>query len=372
MRREKLHIDLPEDILSIKDLFLSHGHKLFVVGGAVRDALLGQTPKDFDLATDALPDKVEKILIGHYKTLGTGKSFGVINVFTDSGEFEIATFRVDIGKGRRPEAVEFTTIENDVKRRDLTINALFYDIERQEVVDLVGGIEDLKNGVIKTVGNPTERFEEDRLRVLRAIRFAARFGSDLDSATADAILADRDLSGVSKERIRDEFLKGIKSAKTVVFFMELLKKYSLFDQIFPGLKICEHFIESRNLPVVLCILFQFELGSEESIRETLKKGTFTNEEVSLTMFLFSFMYNLSVENAFKLKKAESKCKVCRDDLEEIASFKGMDSNMVNAYLKFELTVSGQEVAEDGFKGVELGKEIIRRETEKFRTILEKN
>jgi tRNA nucleotidyltransferase/poly(A) polymerase len=145
--RVKLDMPIPSDIKQIKDIFVKNGYKLYVVGGAVRDAILGKVPKDYDLATDANPDTVENMMQkAGLKTLPTGKAFGVINVFTDQGEYEVATFRTDIGSGRRPDAVSFTDIEGDVKRRDLTINALFYDIETGEVVDLVGGIDDLKNG----------------------------------------------------------------------------------------------------------------------------------------------------------------------------------------------------------------------------------
>jgi len=143
-QRIKFDIPIPSDIQQIKDVFKQNGFKLYVVGGAVRDALLGKTPKDYDLATDAVPDKVEEMMSkANFKTLPTGKAFGVINVFTSEGEYEIATFREDLSGGRRPDAVSFTNIEGDVKRRDLTINALFYDIWLVVVVDLVGGVVDL-------------------------------------------------------------------------------------------------------------------------------------------------------------------------------------------------------------------------------------
>ena len=169
-------ISLPEDILQIKDVFKKNGYKLYVVGGAVRDALLGKQQKDFDLATDAIPDRVEEILAeAGFKTLPTGKAFGVINVFTDSGEYEIATFREDQTKGRKPEVKLGATIESDAARRDLRINALYYDIDSNEIIDLVGGIADIKNNTIQMVGNPQERFEEDPLRILRFFRFLSRF-----------------------------------------------------------------------------------------------------------------------------------------------------------------------------------------------------
>jgi poly(A) polymerase len=178
VREERIKFDLPipKDIQQIKDVFKKNGFKLYVVGGAVRDAILGKTQKDYDLATDAVPDKVEEIMAkAGFKTLPTGKAFGVINVFTDQGEYEIATFRSDESKGRKPEVKLGATIETDAARRDLRINALYYDIDTNEIIDLVGGLDDLSNGTIQMVGNPQERFEEDPLRILRFFRFFSRF-----------------------------------------------------------------------------------------------------------------------------------------------------------------------------------------------------
>ena len=142
-------LKIPSDIQKIHKAFKKNGKKLYVVGGAVRDEILGKSPKDYDLATDAKPDEVLKIAKDTgMKTVEVGKSFGVVMV----GGHEIATFRKDIGKGRRPSSVDYTDIEGDVRRRDLTINALFYDIDKKEIVDLVGGIEDLKKKNIRTVG----------------------------------------------------------------------------------------------------------------------------------------------------------------------------------------------------------------------------
>jgi len=178
IREERIKFDLriPSDIQEIKDVFKKNGFKLYVVGGAVRDALLNKTPKDFDLATDAVPDKVEEIMAkAGFKTLPTGKAFGVINVFTSEGEYEIATFRSDETSGRNPEVKLGATIESDAARRDLRINALYYDLDTNEIIDLVGGLDDLKNGEINMVGNAQKRFEEDPLRILRFFRFFSRF-----------------------------------------------------------------------------------------------------------------------------------------------------------------------------------------------------
>ena len=172
---------IPQSVKDLQLLFKSKGKKLYVVGGAVRDFLTGDKPKDFDLATDALPDEVLEILGSKYKTNLQGKAFGVVVVFTDDQPegMEIATFREDVSKGRNPEVKLGVTIEDDVKRRDLTYNALFYDLDTKDIVDLVGGRDHLAKGITQMVGDPTERFDEDSLRILRAFRFASRYGLSL-------------------------------------------------------------------------------------------------------------------------------------------------------------------------------------------------
>lgn len=171
---------IPDSVKELHLLFKTAGKKLYLVGGSVRDFLTGDKPKDFDLTTDALPDEVLNILGDKYRTNLQGKAFGVIVVFTkDQPEgMEIATFREDIyddklGKTRNPD-VKFTTIDQDVLRRDLRINGLFYDLDKREIVDLVGGVEDIKNRKINMIGDPDLRIKEDPLRILRAIRMACR------------------------------------------------------------------------------------------------------------------------------------------------------------------------------------------------------
>lgn len=171
---------IPQSVKDLQLLFKLKGKKLYVVGGAVRDFLTGDKPKDFDLATDALPDEVLEIIGKDYRTNLQGKAFGVVVVFTDDQPegMEIATFRSDVydgklGMTRNPD-VKFTTIDEDVLRRDIRINGLFYDLDKKEIVDLVGGVDDIKNGVIGMIGDPDLRIKEDPLRILRAIRMACR------------------------------------------------------------------------------------------------------------------------------------------------------------------------------------------------------
>lgn len=371
--RMKFFIPIPEDILKIKDLLKQKGFKLFVVGGAVRDALLGKTPKDYDLATNAVPDAIQAILHSHYKTLETGKTFGVINVITPSGEYEIATFRKDIGAGRRPDSVEFTTIDQDVKRRDLTINALFYDIDTGEVVDLVGGIEDLKNSVVRTVGSAEERFGEDRLRILRAIRFAARFGSDLDPAADNALKQDSSLKDISGERIRDEFLKGIASAKSVKHFFELLNRYGLFSWIFSGLNVDFGYInrmqsDYKYNDYIVLLAHLLSKNKVDVLRKKLNELKYSVDEIKAITFLIS-MLELNVDNAFALKKAQKVSGITDDQIRNFGANSGMSSQLLDAFEDFKFTVKSQELIDQGFSGKALGDEISKRETENFRKLL---
>jgi tRNA nucleotidyltransferase/poly(A) polymerase len=169
-------IDLPKEIQTLNNAFKQSGYKLYIVGGAVRDVLLRKVPKDYDFTTAAKPEEVVNILnnYGIYN-FPKGEAFGVVSAVINGEEFEIATFRSDETKGRHPEVKIGVSIESDAARRDLRINALYYDIENSKIIDLVGGLDDLKNGVIQMVGNPQDRFEEDPLRILRFFRFFNRF-----------------------------------------------------------------------------------------------------------------------------------------------------------------------------------------------------
>ncbi|MCK4873753.1 MAG: CCA tRNA nucleotidyltransferase [Phycisphaerales bacterium] len=180
------------------------GHIAYFAGGCVRDRLLGNEPNDYDVATDAPPTTVRRIFPG---ARSVGESFGVILVRRRGITVEVATFRREWGysDSRRPDVVEFTDAAEDARRRDFTVNALFEDPIQREVIDYVGGLADLDAGILRAVGNPMERLEEDHLRALRAVRFTTRLGFSLDERTADAIrVCARSLRGVSRERIGQE------------------------------------------------------------------------------------------------------------------------------------------------------------------------
>lgn len=198
------------------------GFHAFLAGGCVRDLLLGREPADYDVATDATPDDVMRIFP---KTYGVGARFGVVLVAVNENEaVEVATFRSDMGysDGRHPDEVRFTrNPQEDVQRRDFTINGLLMDPLTGEVLDYVGGRKDLDAGIIRTIGDPEKRFAEDKLRMLRAVRFAARFGYILERGTMEAIqkLAPQ-ISQVSAERVRDELTKMLTEGRArLAFFM---------------------------------------------------------------------------------------------------------------------------------------------------------
>ncbi len=202
----------------------------YIVGGAVRDILLKTTPKDFDIASALLPDEVSKLFP---KVFATGEKYGTVTVLMDI-PIEVTTFRNDVeyNDNRRPNVIKFSkTLKEDMQRRDFTINALALDINGK-VIDFYNGTEDLKNKLIKAVGNPVERFNEDALRKLRAVRFAAVIDGEIETNTYKAILENPSLKGVSKERIREEFNKILLS-KNPSKGIELLYKLRLLEQFIP-------------------------------------------------------------------------------------------------------------------------------------------
>jgi poly(A) polymerase len=190
------------------------GHAALFAGGCVRDRLLGHEPDDYDVATDATPEQVQQLF---KRTVAVGANFGVVEVLGPKPlKVQVATFRSDgsYSDGRRPDAVVFSSPEEDAKRRDFTINGMFFDPLEDKVIDYVGGQADLKAGVLRAIGDPRQRFVEDKLRMLRAVRFATRFQLRPDPATADAIRTMAgDIKVVSTERIADELRKLLTDAR---------------------------------------------------------------------------------------------------------------------------------------------------------------
>jgi tRNA nucleotidyltransferase/poly(A) polymerase len=362
---------LPEYVEKIADIYHKNGRSLYVVGGAVRDHLLNKTPKDFDLATDATPDESIDMLSQYYKVLEVGKAFGVIKVMVpeDPEGVEIATFREESYKdSRRPDTVRYSSIDKDVMRRDLTVNALFYDIKGKRIVDLVNGIDDIEKGVIRTVGSSAERFAEDPLRKLRAVRFASKLGSKIDQETHQSLVKDPIFHNISVERVRDEFLKILSSAKNVREAISLLESYGMLTQVFPGFKLDMDLL-SESFPIVTVALM-LRNNPIEKIESGLNKLAWTSEEIAKITFLIRLV-TLSPDNAYEMKKRMKVIKFYY--LEEILDFcriAGIDSKLIDSFLKYEPSVSTQELMDLGFKGPDLGREIKKREADEFQKILD--
>jgi poly(A) polymerase len=211
------------------------GHTAYLAGGCVRDQLLGKEAKDFDIATSAKPEEVQRLF--PRVTNLTGKSFGVVRVMVGEEHFEVATFRQDgpYKDGRHPESVRFATAEEDAQRRDFTINGLFYDPVAEKLIDFVGGEADLQAKIIRAIGEPADRFGEDQLRLLRAIRFAARLNFKIEPKTWEAICAKASaIRTVSTERIRDE-LNKIFTAPKPERGLDLLDKSGLLVEVLPDI-----------------------------------------------------------------------------------------------------------------------------------------
>lgn len=201
-------------------------------GGCVRDMVMGIEPKDYDIATDARPGDVMSIF---KRTIPVGEKFGVVLVIMGGKEYEVATFRTDFGyvDGRHPGEVRFCSEAEDAKRRDFTINGMFYDPKRDKIIDYIGGRDDLKKGVIRAIGDPHKRIEEDKLRIMRGLRFAVRFDFKIEPETKKAIkeLAPK-ITQVSIERIRDEFLKILTEGRAAAG-IKLMLDLGLMDYVLP-------------------------------------------------------------------------------------------------------------------------------------------
>ena len=232
-----MNTPIPAAPLEVLRILRENGHEALLVGGCVRDLLLGRKPKDWDVATDALPDRIEALFP---KTVAVGKAFGIIAVVCDDGStVEVATYRADspYADGRHPSTVAFTNAREDALRRDFTVNALFLDPATGDIRDYIGGRADLDARVIRAIGDPETRFKEDHLRLLRAVRFAVVLGFSIEPATFAAIqkLAPQ-IHRISAERIRDELFRLLTEAPQAGQALQLLRDAGLLKEILPEIE----------------------------------------------------------------------------------------------------------------------------------------
>jgi tRNA nucleotidyltransferase/poly(A) polymerase len=375
-------IPIPNDIIEISNAYIKSGKDIFLVGGAVRDFIQGIEPKDYDLVTNALPNESKDILKDFNVSDEQGKNFGVLRVYTkDEPEgYEVATYRRDISKGRdtkgEDQKVQIgtdVTIKDDCMRRDLTCNAIFYDIKNKQIVDLVGGVSDIKNGIIRAVGDPMQRFVEDRLRICRIFRFAARTGGVIDNKTAEAIKTDNRLKNigpkddVSQERVFEEFKKAFKQAKDFNYYLQFFTDFDMWNEVFPNSNVNIDLISSEDFIVVLANLFQGEDTSKLE-RKMVQDWKIEIDVARPVIFLIDFL-KLTPENAPDLFKQKMRCHIKDETIQEWIRVKNLKESIFSAFMKYKPSVSAEELMKQGYKGKELGSKIKELESEKFKNYL---
>ena len=290
-------------VKSVCEILHNAGYEAMLAGGCVRDLIMKRVPNDFDIATSAKPEDVERLFP---RAIGVGRAFGVIIIPFDDFQLEVATFREDDAylDGRHPQSVRFSSAEQDARRRDFTINALFYDLHKNEVIDYVDGRRDISERRLRTVGIPQDRFREDKLRLLRAVRFAAQLEFEIESETLAAVAElAAEIHQVSRERVRDELLK-ILSAKARLVGLQFLRSTGLLRALFglalSNLEVDRYFIKRHDgeTEVVRLALFFYALfadlrgnfdgaQAEREIREEyLKSLKLENRTIDAVLFCF--------------------------------------------------------------------------------------
>lgn len=243
---KKIHI--PSELKKVNEIFEANGFKAYLVGGAVRDMLLGKKVHDWDLATNATPEQVMSIF---KKVIPTGIAHGTVTIHIFNCEIETTTFRTekDYSDGRHPDKVEYAaTIEEDLSRRDFTVNAIAADLADGLLVDPFDGQGDLQKKILRTVGNPYDRFGEDALRPIRAIRFVSQLGFKIEEQTLEAINSPQVLEKIKKisvERFRDEFCKMLLAEKPSIS-LRLLEDAKILDYFIPGFTVCRNCIQGDS------------------------------------------------------------------------------------------------------------------------------
>ena len=387
IKKISVDIPLPNDIIEISNAYIKAGKDIFLVGGAVRDFIQGKQPKDWDLVTNALPDESKEILKGFRLSDEQGKNFGVLRLYTkDEPEgYEIASYRKDISSGRdtkgddqKVEMGKHITIFDDCMRRDLTMNALFYDIKKKEIVDIVGGVDDIKNGVVRAVGDAMERFVEDRLRILRIFRFAARTGGSIDGNTAKAIKSDNRLKGigdkddVSQERVYEEINKAWKQAINFNDYLNFFTEFDMWEQVFPDSKINTDLVDSKDFVVVMANLFKNESvrGLEEKLVQYYKipSSPESGKLATQIVFLISLL-TLSVDDVPEMYKKKVQCSIKDSTILEWLDVNSINDPVKIRFVEFRPSVNSKDLMDKGIVGRELGLEIKRLEIENFKKLL---
>ena len=358
-------MQLPGDVKYILNNLYKNGYEAYIVGGCVRDYLMGIKPHDYDITTSALPEQVKGIF-GH--TVDTGIKHGTVTVIINKKGYEITTYRIDgeYKDNRHPEKVFFTDrLSGDLSRRDFTINAIAYN-DIKGFVDLFGGMEDIKNRIIRGVGEPSKRFNEDALRMMRAVRFSAQLNFEIEENTLYAIKENASLiKNISIERIREEFFRLILSDHNEKF--DILIDSGMTEYFIP--EILESNINYSLINTLSCdiavrlsyILKDLNVSDIKVIMKRLKMDNKTMSEINT----ISKYRDYEITDMYSARKFVSLTENCAEKTAEvICAVKGYDNeyyiNMIKNAKKDccslkELAVSGEDIVKMGIKGKMTGK-----------------
>ena len=378
-----MKINLPPKVRYIINKIYENNYEAYIVGGCVRDAILGFEPNDYDITTSASPNTIQEIF-KDFKCIETGIEHGTVSVLMEDEIFEITTYRIEgeYKDHRRPDKVDFTDrLEEDLKRRDFTINAMAYN-EKKGLIDLFGGKEDLNNKIIKTVGNPYDRFNEDGLRMIRAIRFSSKLNFTIEKETLKAIY-DKSfiINNISLERITDEFTKIILSDKPenikYLFETKLLKYLNISNEDNIG-KLKQFYNEivilkkiNKNLEKRLALLDYIVEKNNINCKSFCNELIYSKKIIKNHNIILTLLKNIEIDHLNKVEIKKILSEVDRNLLEEYLDISGIiydkekkvdeiidilseieENN--ECYIIKNLKVNGRDIMSLGYKNKEVG------------------
>ena len=378
-----MKINLPPKVRYIINKIYENNYEAYIVGGCVRDAILGFEPNDYDITTSASPNTIQEIF-KDFKCIETGIEHGTVSVVIEDEIFEITTYRIEgeYKDHRRPDKVDFTDrLEEDLKRRDFTINAMAYN-EKKGLIDLFGGKEDLNNKIIKTVGNPYDRFNEDGLRMIRAIRFSSKLNFTIEKETLKAIY-DKSfiINNISLERITDEFTKIILSDKPenikYLFETKLLKYLNISNEDDIG-KLTQFYNEivilkkiNKNLEKRLALLDYIVEKNNINCKSFCNELIYSKKIIKNHNIILTLLKNIEIDHLNKVEIKKILSEVDRNLLEEYLDISGIiydkekkvdeiidilseieENN--ECYIIKNLKVNGRDIMSLGYKNKEVG------------------
>lgn len=378
-------IKMPGNVRFILDRLNRAGFEAYIVGGCVRDSLMGKTPHDWDICTSAKPEQVIEVF-NQFRVIPTGLKHGTVTIVKNEKQYEITTYRIDgeYDDARHPKDVTFTTsLTEDLSRRDFTINAMAYN-EQNGIVDIFNGMDDIKHKVIRCVGNPEERFSEDALRIMRAMRFAIRYGFNIEEKTFNAMLHKvKLLDKISAERINSELTQIIMGEASIVALM-LCKGRNIFTHLFPQLdKADESFVNniSYSEPIIsvrLALLFDLPREELEKLLTDLRYDNNTISDVlnvreygqmvmrdfkekdSIEYFVKRMMRDIGLGNtldalaysvAYSRAKSDKNAENLYTNMQTVAIQVERENK---CYKLSQLALNGNDIKHFGYKGKDIG------------------